>query len=235
MMACTCLSQLKTALAFSRSNLVPSTNHLKTMTILSDNASIKALEPAPVTMKAKNNDDQDDTGSEPIATISSSDSFKWLFSLVLPLQLVYISNQWSRSSVYYLVNFSDDASPFTSMNVDIGFSQAQYGLLASLAFTALFAFASLGAGAAADRFDRKQLTVVSALGWGVATLGTALSSTYTEVLSWRIIMVRRILHNSNRTCNRNPCQLTRSMVLVRCAAEGLGVRVFHPCCIYLDQ
>jgi len=45
--------------------------------------------------------------------------------VLLPLLLVYISNQWSRSSLYYLVNFSDDAIPNTAMNVDIGFSQAQ--------------------------------------------------------------------------------------------------------------
>lgn len=65
-------------------------------------------------------------------------------SIVLPLLLVYISNQWSRSSLYYLVNFSDspDATPFTAMNVELGFTQAQYGALASVAFTALFAVAS---------------------------------------------------------------------------------------------
>jgi MFS family permease len=114
----------------------------------------------------------------------------WLFALVLPLQLVYISNQWSRSSIYYLVNFSPEAAAdsFRAMNVAIGFSEAQYGLLASLAFTTLFAIASLGAGAAADRYDRKALTVVSAVGWSLATVGTSLSSSYTQVLSWRIAM-----------------------------------------------
>ena len=74
------------------------------------------------------------------------------------------------------------------MNVVIGFSEAQYGLLASLAFTVLFALASLGAGAAADRYDRKALTILSAVGWSVATFGTGLSTTYTQVLSWRIVM-----------------------------------------------
>ena len=115
-------------------------------------------------------------------------SLSWLFTLVLPLQLAYISNQWSRSSVYYLVNFSEDAKPFYSMNADIGFTQAQYGLLASVAFSVLFAFASLGAGAAADRFNRKQLTIASMVGWGTATLGTAFSSSYDAVLFWRVIM-----------------------------------------------
>lgn len=104
-----------------------------------------------------------------------------------------MSNQWSRSSIYYLVDFSSGnngvpADPFKAMNVAIGFSEGQYGLLASLAFTALFAVASLGAGAAADRYDRKLLTTISAVGWSVATVGTALSTTYTEILLWRITM-----------------------------------------------
>eukprot|EP00980_Cylindrotheca_fusiformis_P002551 scaffold603_cov118-Cylindrotheca_fusiformis.AAC.3 len=117
-----------------------------------------------------------------------ADSWKWLATLVIPLQLVYVSNQWSRSSIYYLVNFSPDADSFRAMNVAVGFSEAQYGLLASLAFTALFAVASLGAGVAADRYNRKTLTIVAAVGWSVATLGTSLSSTYPEVLGWRIAM-----------------------------------------------
>ena len=115
----------------------------------------------------------------------------WLLTLVLPLQLVYTSNQLTRSSIYYLVDFSGDATrsdPFRLMNVAIGFSEAQYGLLASLAFTALFAVASLGAGAAADKYNRKTLTVLSAVGWSIAAFGTSFSDTYNEVLLWRIAM-----------------------------------------------
>lgn len=112
----------------------------------------------------------------------------WLLTLCLPLWLVYVSNQWSRASIYYLVDFSDSAKAFTAMNVDIGFSQSQYGLLASVAFTALYAIASLGAGVASDRSNRKLLTVVSAVSWSVATLGTALAETYTQVVWCRIAM-----------------------------------------------
>lgn len=112
----------------------------------------------------------------------------WFVTLVLPLQLVYVSNQWSRSSIYYLVNFADDADPFRAMNLDVGFSQGQYGLLASLAFTALFAVASLGAGIASDRYNRKNLTITAAVGWSIATLGTSFSSTFEEVLIWRVFM-----------------------------------------------
>ena len=118
----------------------------------------------------------------------------WLLALVIPLQLVYASNQLTRSSIYYLVDFSggngdgSTANAFRAMNVDLGFSEAQYGLLASLAFTTLFAVASLGAGAAADKYNRKTLTVLSAIGWSVAIIGTSMSTTYNEVLFWRIAM-----------------------------------------------
>ena len=111
-------------------------------------------------------------------------------TIVLPLLLVYISNQWSRSSLYYLVDFSDsaDVSAFTAMNVDLGFSQAQYGLLASVAFTALFAVASLFAGNFADKSDRRALTAGSAAVWSAATLGTSIATTYEQVVICRIIM-----------------------------------------------
>jgi hypothetical protein len=112
----------------------------------------------------------------------------WLLTLIIPLLSAYISNQWSRSSIYYLVDFSADADPFRAFNVAIGMTEAQYGFLASVAFTTLFAVASLGAGLASDRYNRKTLTIVSCLGWSAATLGTALSHSYGEVVGWRIAM-----------------------------------------------
>lgn len=125
------------------------------------------------------------------ASKSSSEepeNWMWLLTLVLPLWVVYVSNQWSRSSIYYLVNFSGDGDSFASMNVDLNFTQAQYGLLASIAFTSLFAIASLGAGVASDRYNRKVLTLFSVAAWSAATLGTGLSSSYDQVLVWRIVM-----------------------------------------------
>lgn len=74
------------------------------------------------------------------------------------------------------------------MNVDIGFDETQYGILASVAFTSLFAITSLVAGLLSDRFNRKTLTVASIIGWTVATYGTATSTTYESVVAWRIAM-----------------------------------------------
>ncbi len=116
-----------------------------------------------------------------------------VLGVVLPLLLVYISNQWSRSSIYYLVDFSpqsstDSLSSFYAMNLDIGFDQGQYGILASLGFTALFAITSLFAGNLADKYNRKYLTIGSAVVWAIATFTTSIASSYDEVFVSRVIM-----------------------------------------------
>lgn len=126
--------------------------------------------------------------SEPKEQDRKVDQSNWSLGLCLPLWLAYVSNQWSRSSIYYLVDFSEKGTAFKAMNLDLGFSQAQYGLLASVAFTSLFAVASLLAGGLSDRYNRKFLTVASVATWGFATLGTSLSTSYEQVVGWRILM-----------------------------------------------
>jgi MFS family permease len=74
------------------------------------------------------------------------------------------------------------------MNIDIGFDETQYGILASVAFTSLFAITSLVAGYVSDRFNRKQLTILSIIGWTIATYGTAISTSYESIVLWRIAM-----------------------------------------------
>lgn len=140
-----------------------------------------------VSLRANKSDD--DNSIEAAANENNDTSpIAWIFGLVVPLWLVYISNQWSRSSLYYLVDFSQDADPTRAMNLDVGFTEAQYGILASLAFTSLFAVASLAAGIISDRFNRKTLTISAAIVWSVATLGTSVSDSYSEVLGWRVAM-----------------------------------------------
>jgi len=126
---------------------------------------------------------------------STSTSLSEILILVFPLLLIYISNQWSRYSISYLVDFSSptDAttsavSAFQAMNIDLQFTQSQYGLLASTAFTILFALSSLLAGTLADRYNRKLLTLVPASIWTLATLWTSQSQSYNDVLIARVIM-----------------------------------------------
>lgn len=117
-------------------------------------------------------------------------------SIILPLLLISISSQWVRSTLYYLVDFSAAAPSDpaaladlsrTAMNVDLNFNVEQYGLLASAAFTSLFALASLLAGVLTDRHDRRALAVGSCLAWSAATLGMASAGTYEEVLAMRAL------------------------------------------------
>jgi MFS family permease len=164
-------SQLKPSLSNMFANTAPSRNR---------NPPATANE-ARLSMSSSGNE------AEPSGDDQSSNN-NWLFGLCLPLWLAYVSNQWSRSSIYYLVDFSEKGNALQAMNVDLDFSQAQYGLLASVAFTSLFAVSSLVAGAASDRYNRKLLTVASIVTWGIATLGTSLSTSYEQVVMWRVLM-----------------------------------------------
>jgi len=129
--------------------------------------------------------EQDEIRESPISTSNPAAPY---LNILLPLILVYVSNQWSRYSISYLVDFSEAATPFKAMNVDLGFSQAQYGTLASIAFTVLFAAASLLAGTLADKYDRRVLTVGSCIAWSLAILATSFSADYSQVVVCRIIM-----------------------------------------------
>jgi len=146
-----------------------------------------SLKKSPLSVKRVDNTEKEDN-DKPVPL--SPTGMQSNLTIIVPLLLVYISNQWSRSSLYYLVDFanSEKVTGFNAMNVDLGFSQAQYGVLASLAFTALFAIASLFAGSLADRNDRKLLTVGSALAWTAAIFVTATSGSYNAVLIARIFM-----------------------------------------------
>ena len=73
------------------------------------------------------------------------------------------------------------------MNVDLAFSQGQYGVLASVGFTLLFATASLFAGGFVDRNDRRLVGVASCAVWSVATLATGLAGSYPQVLGARVM------------------------------------------------
>jgi predicted MFS family arabinose efflux permease len=133
-----------------------------------------------------------ETSKETPNKISST---KEIIVLVLPLLLVYISNQWSRFSISYLVDFPTESTNYMagnnayhSMNVDLKFTETQYGLLASTSFTILFAFSSLIAGNFSDKYDRKALTLTSCTVWALATLTQSIAHSYEEVLIARFVM-----------------------------------------------
>ena len=87
---------------------------------------------------------------------------------------VYTSNQWCRQLLFSTVDFnSDDA--FRFLNVGLELSRADYALLSTLTFNALFAACSLAAGALVDRADAVKLTYVSCGLWALATVATAVA------------------------------------------------------------
>ena len=105
------------------------------------------------------------------------------------LLLLATVNQWARALIFYTVDFKAAPSDETIrlfMNVDVGFDQAQYGLLASIGFAALFSMTSFIAGGLVDRVNtRNLLTGTSAL-WSGATVAQGMAHSFPEVLTARI-------------------------------------------------
>ena len=99
---------------------------------------------------------------------------------------VYTSNQWCRQLLFSTVDFnSEDA--FRFLNVGLELSRADYALLSTLTFNALFAACSLAAGALVDRADAVKLTYVSCGLWSLATVATAYTSSFAGVATCRAL------------------------------------------------
>ena len=85
------------------------------------------------------------------------------------------------------MSFSGGTAPGEFLNVDLGFDETQYSLLASFGFTALFAVSSLLAGPVADSSNRARLAAVSCGVWSLATMATGLASSFNVVLFFRVV------------------------------------------------
>ena len=99
-------------------------------------------------------------------------------------------NQWARALIFYTVDFkapfSDEAARLF-MNVDVGFDEAQYGILASIGFAALFSVTSLLAGGLVDRAEPRTLLSGTSVLWSGATIATGAASSFAQVLGARTI------------------------------------------------
>jgi MFS family permease len=104
------------------------------------------------------------------------------------LILTFASNQWSRQAIYYLCDFSSNANAFNHMNIELKFDKEQYSLLASLAFTLVFAFFSLIAGNVSDLYNRSIVTSISCFFWSLGTLFQGYATSYNQLLGLRSLI-----------------------------------------------
>jgi len=89
-----------------------------------------------ITTSAKQGTDAVGTGKEDVNYIPMASWF-----LVAILLMTNIHQQWTRALVFYIVSFKVPVSEESArlyMNIDLGFGEEQYALLASFGFTALF-------------------------------------------------------------------------------------------------
>lgn len=93
-------------------------------------------------------------------------------------------------AVAFAINYADRQvvfSVFPAIRVDLGFSDAQLGLAASL-FTWTYSALMPLTGRLADRLRRERLVIAAILLWSLATLGSGLSNSIPQFLFWRVVM-----------------------------------------------
>jgi len=115
-------------------------------------------------------------------------AYAWF--IVALLLALNIHNQWTRALLYYLVSFKVEITPENArqyMNIDLGFGQEQYGLLASFGFTALYTLFTLVAGRVADGNNRAVVATMAAAGWSLTTLAQGLATSFDSVLATRAV------------------------------------------------
>jgi len=106
------------------------------------------------------------------------------------LGLLYVHNQWSRSLIYYLVNFKVSRTPESTIefiNHGLGFDENSYALLASLGFTCLYTLCSLFAGRVADLYNRRHIAIIAGTAWSSSVLLQGFASNFKQVFALRLL------------------------------------------------
>ncbi len=99
-------------------------------------------------------------------------------SLVAVLWIAFALNYLDRQMVY---------SIFPVLKTDVGFSDAQLGLIGSV-FSGAYTIGMPIAGRLADVFRRDRMIIASVVLWSVAILGSSLSGSVLVFLFWRVVM-----------------------------------------------
>ncbi|HZT28856.1 MAG TPA: MFS transporter [Bryobacteraceae bacterium] len=102
--------------------------------------------------------------------------FAWV--VVAVLWLAYVINYLDRQVVF---------SIFPALKRDLGFTDAQLGLVGSL-FVSVYSLCMPLTGRIADVLRRDRVVAASLALWSLATLGTAISRSVGEFLTWRVVM-----------------------------------------------
>lgn len=106
------------------------------------------------------------------------------------LLLLFTVNQWSRQLLLYTVNFAEPYSEKAALlfiNIDVGFDQAQYGIVASIGFAALFSLASLFAGRVVDRTSPRELLASTTVLWSLASVWQGCATSFNDILGSRML------------------------------------------------
>ncbi|CEM28351.1 unnamed protein product [Vitrella brassicaformis CCMP3155] len=170
-------------------------HHAKKLQPLVWPAALSRLSAKPTQAEQEQQTKAPDASFEPISSTDAESPALRPFVILAVLTLVYLSNQWSRTLLYYLVDFNDSVSeslgPPTEaarrlINIDLGFDEKQYSFIASFGFTIFFSAAGFFAGGQVDKMSRRVATGLPALGWAAMTALQAGAQSFGQLFGLRV-------------------------------------------------
>eukprot|EP00347_Sterkiella_histriomuscorum_P013234 403365495 len=115
------------------------------------------------------------------------------------LLLIYISNQWQRSTIAYASAYKVDPyqnDPYYNINKDISGFKENYGYLAGASFTIPISVVGIFMGALSDMVNRKVMVTVACMLWSLMTILQAFAK---EI--WVLFVCRFALGIFQAACN----------------------------------
>lgn len=97
----------------------------------------------------------------------------------------HITAQWMAYMVVY-ANPGDEA--FTSLEIDLGLTETEYGLLTGVTFALVSGVFALASGFLVDRLPRKAILIVAGVLWAGLTFAQSYATNFVTILIPRVLM-----------------------------------------------
>jgi len=105
------------------------------------------------------------------------------------LMFILAANHMIAQWMAYMVIYSNPGdTPFTSLEVDLGLSETEYGILSGFTFALINAIFAIFSGVLVDKYSRKWILVIAGVLWSLLTITQSFTTSFLTIIFPRILM-----------------------------------------------
>ncbi|CAI2367101.1 unnamed protein product [Moneuplotes crassus] len=104
------------------------------------------------------------------------------------LAMMMLNNVTSQCVSYLPAYASPGDEPFTNLELDLGLTKTQYGIMTGVTFALINGVFSLASGVIVDRLSRKYTMIVAGIFWGGLTIAQSFAINFVTIFIPRIVM-----------------------------------------------